>query len=671
MSKTHTHTANSTHWPAVATAGLRVAFGIVWAVGAALVWSPDFAAHYVGYLHNAAQGQPAWSAWWFSMWIALVTPHAGLFIWATRIIETVIAFSLIFGLGRRTLYVAGALFSLLVWSTAEGFGGPYSVGATNMGTAVTYVLIFVALIGLDYRAGFIPYSLDYWIERRWPCWRRLSQWSGDKSPAKALGALPWRVQLPTIAGVAILLVLLLIGLQSSLNVKSASPTTAAAAVSPLALASSEVISHTRDPRLPPLVGTGDSVDVHLVATDKTVAIASGVRYRAWTFGDSVPGPIVHVREGQTVNMTFTNEGTMLHSIDFHAAFTPPSESYVDIKPGESITFSFVADTPGAFLYHCGTYPTLLHIGNGMYGALIVSPKEGLPEAQRNYVLVQSEWYTRQIAGTLMGPDFAKMKAVEPDEVVFNGAAFQYANHPLPVTVGERVRVWFVNAGPNVWSSFHVIGAIFNKIYPDGDPAHALSGVSTYGVGPGEGAVFDLVFKKAGDYPFVDHVMAHAIIGAKGVFAVRARGDKHPPAVVKKPAADEGAENPDVVQQGASTAAASGPYEFDAQHGAQLYSTHCAMCHKPGGTGMANVFPPLKGNPSVLNADATEHIDTVLHGASGREIDGVTYHSIMPPFASQLNDAEVADVVNHERTSWGNNGKIVTVEDVAKVRAAGK
>src|SRR5574337_2039375 len=152
-------------WPAIATTALRVAFGIIWAIGAALTWSPDFAVHYVGYLHNAATGQPGWSAGWFNLWIAVVTPHAGLFIWATRIIETLLAFALIAGLGRRTLYVLGALFSLLVWSTAGGFGGPYTVGATNTGTAISYVLIFIALIGLDYRAGFIPYSLDYLIER--------------------------------------------------------------------------------------------------------------------------------------------------------------------------------------------------------------------------------------------------------------------------------------------------------------------------------------------------------------------------------------------------------------------------------------------------------------------------------------------------------------------------
>jgi nitrite reductase (NO-forming) len=391
MSETALHDRFSATWPAMATTALRVAFGIIWAMGAALTWSPDFAVHYVGYLHNAAHGQPGWSAWWFSSWIALVTPNAGVFVWLTRIIESLIALALLLGLGRRTLYVLGALFSLLVWSTAEGFGGPYTVGATNMGTAISYVLIFVALIGLDYRAGFVPYSLDYLIERRWPKWRLIAEWDHGTTPPHAPAVLPWRVQGPALIAIAILLALLIAGLHSTLHVKSPSPATAAAAVSPLSLASNEPIPATRDARLPPLIGTGNSIDVHLVASDEKVTIASGVDYQAWTFGGTVPGPIIHVRQGQTVNVTFTNKGMMQHSIDFHAAETAPSKNYIEVQPGDSIKFSFVAHIPGVFLYHCGTPPVLLHIGNGMYGALVVDPATPLPPAAESYVIVQSEW----------------------------------------------------------------------------------------------------------------------------------------------------------------------------------------------------------------------------------------------------------------------------------------
>jgi len=164
-------------WPDVANAALRIAFGIIWAVGAAFTWTSQFAANYVGYLHNAAQGQPAWSAWWFDMWIAVVTPNATAFVWLTRIAETLLAIALLLGFARKTTYVLGALLSLLIWATAEGFGGPYTVGATNMGTALTYVLIFLLLIGINYRGGTSPYSVDYLIERRWPGWRRVAEWS--------------------------------------------------------------------------------------------------------------------------------------------------------------------------------------------------------------------------------------------------------------------------------------------------------------------------------------------------------------------------------------------------------------------------------------------------------------------------------------------------------------
>src|SRR5699024_8621399 len=159
--------------------------------------------------------------------------------------------------------------------------------------------------------------------------------------------------------------------------------------------------------------------------DDTVKIANGVQYKAWTFNGTVPAPTLHVRQSQTVNVTFTNKGNMLHSIDFHAAQVAPSVDFKDIRPGETIQFSFVPKVPGAFVYHCGTAPVLLHMANGMYGAIIVDPAAPLPHADRNYVLVQSEWYTRQISGSLMGQNYSKMRKVTPDEVVFNGIAFQY------------------------------------------------------------------------------------------------------------------------------------------------------------------------------------------------------------------------------------------------------
>src|SRR5690348_12030266 len=284
-------------WPAMARTALRVAFGLIWVANAAFTWTSGFAIHYVGYLHNAAQGQPGWSAWWFDFWIWLVTPNVGVFVWLTRAIETALAAALVLGFARKTVYALGALFSLLVWSTAEGFGGPYSVGATNMGAGIVYVLVFIALIAIS-RIGPSPYSLDYYIQKAWPRWRLVSDWRADTAPV-VLHPVSWRVQAPALLGIALLVFFLVAGLHSSLNVRPPTPAAAAAAVSPLSLASSEPIKHAHDATLPPLQA-GPAATIHIVATDRSVEIASGVEYQAWTFNDTVPGPTLHVRQGQTV-----------------------------------------------------------------------------------------------------------------------------------------------------------------------------------------------------------------------------------------------------------------------------------------------------------------------------------------------------------------------------------
>lgn len=510
--------AHST-WPVTLASAIRAAFGVIWAINAYLIWQPDFAAHFVGYFQNAAQVQPSWLQPWFALWLALVTPAAGVFVWLTRVLETVIAIGLLLGLARKWTYLIGGAFSLLLWSTVDGFGGPYVVEARNPGPALVYVLVFVALALFDRIQGITPYSVDYYLGRRWPAWKRFAEWA----PRHRLGQTPphlsWPQQGAAIAGIIVALIFLLGSLQSALNAPPTTPANAAAAVSPLSLASSTPITATRDATLPPLLGAGNAVSVTLTATDTTVEIANGVNYQAWTFGGTVPAPVLHVRQGQTVNITFINQGTMPHSIDFHAAEVPPDVAYRDINPGETLQFSFIARTPGVFVYHCGTPPVLVHIGNGMYGAIIVDPTQSLPPADMSYVLVQSEWYTRQVKGNLMAGDTAKMIAITPDEVVFNGVAFQYRDRPLTAKAGQRVRLYVVNAGPNLPSAFHVIGAIFDAVYPDGDPAHALTGVSTYTVAPGQGVVFDLIIPQAGKYPFVDHSMRNMLIGAVGVLDV--------------------------------------------------------------------------------------------------------------------------------------------------------
>ncbi|HET7036807.1 MAG TPA: multicopper oxidase domain-containing protein [Thermomicrobiaceae bacterium] len=506
-------------WPAAATGALRAVFGVVWAISAYLTYRASFANHYVGYIQNASQNQPSWLNPWFNFWINVVSAQPDLFIWATRIIETLLAIGLIFGIARKLVYISGALFSLLIWSTAEGFSGPYTAGATNLGPALVYVLLFIAFMVIDRDEGRSPYSIDYYLEQRWPVWRRVSELAPAPKLQRAPVRLSWPAQILGAAGLVIALIFLFGTLTSAMNVSAPTPNNAAVAVSPLSLTTGEPVQNAFNPALPPLIGTGDSVDVNLTATDTTVEIASGVSYQAWTFNSSVPAPIIHVRQGQTVNVTMTNHGSMKHSIDFHAAQVPANVDYRDVDPGQSIQFSFKAEVPGVFMYHCGTPPVLLHIGNGMFGAIVVDPARGMPPADVSYVLVQNEWYTRQVQGSTMAGDYSKMLAATPDEVTFNAIANQYKDHPLTAKAGQRIRIYLVDAGPNLTTAFHVIGGMFAAVYPDGDPSHALTGVSTYQVVPGEGVVFDIIIPNPGQYTFVDHSMRNAALGAAGVLDV--------------------------------------------------------------------------------------------------------------------------------------------------------
>lgn len=506
-------------WLIVAAAAIRVAFGVVMAVDAFLKWQPAFAAHYAGYLHNAAKGQPDWLAPWFDFWLRVVSAQPGFFITSTRILETAIALGLLLGFARRFTYLLGAGFSLLIWATAEGFGGPYTAGATNLGPALVYALVFSALILFARLLGSTPYSLDYHIARRLPAWGDLMEFAPRRIWQRTPPALDWAHQLVAILAVGLVLAVALGTLGSAVNTAPPTPGNAAAAVSPLALMSSEPVARAQPAALPPLVGTGNEVAVTIAATDTDVEIASGVKYQAWTFGGTVPAPVLHVREGQTVHVLFINNGHMLHSIDFHAAQVDPATAFRSVLPGGRVEFSFVARVPGAFIYHCSTEPVLMHMANGMYGAIIVDPAEPLPPADVSYVLVQGEWYSRQVKGALMAGDAAKMMAVTPDEVVFNGVAFQYRDRPLTARAGQRVRIYFVNAGPSLFSSFHIIGGMFDTVYPDADAAHALTGVSSYTVAPGQGVIFDAIMPHPGDYIFVDHSMRSMMIGATGILKV--------------------------------------------------------------------------------------------------------------------------------------------------------
>jgi nitrite reductase (NO-forming) len=261
-------------------------------------------------------------------------------------------------------------------------------------------------------------------------------------------------------------------------------------------------------------------DFRIPMTHEMIEIADGVTYEGWTFGGTVPGPALRVRQGDTVRITLVNESPMGHSIDLHSARIPMNEAFRTIGPGQELSFEFVARDPGVFMVHCGTPPVLLHIMQGMYLAIVVDPEDGWgTEADEEFVLVQSEFYPTDAAG----PDIEAARDRDASYVVFNGRAFQYKDHPLRADVGDRVRFFVVNAGPNLSSDFHVVGAVFDRVYPDGDPSHVLAGVQTYGVPAGGGAVFEAVFEEGasgeGVYAFVTHAFADADKGAVGLLQV--------------------------------------------------------------------------------------------------------------------------------------------------------
>jgi nitrite reductase (NO-forming) len=275
-----------------------------------------------------------------------------------------------------------------------------------------------------------------------------------------------------------------------------------------------------DATMPP-VPSGKVANVQLTLKNMTVQIAPGVKYNTWAFdGHGAPGPVIHVRQGQTVDMTLKNGGTIPHSIDFHAARIAPNKAFKDVMPGESFSFRFTANDPGVFMYHCGTKPVLAHIANGMYGAIVVDPAKPLPKADHEYVLVASEWYLNTDGITAPASlDMGKARAMTPDWMTFNGYASQYATHPLTAKPGETTRFYVVAAGPTMDTNFHVVGTLLNRAWGNADMTSYQRNVQTVAVPAGGGGVFDVKIDAPGLYPFVSHAFAHVDLGQVGVLKV--------------------------------------------------------------------------------------------------------------------------------------------------------
>ena len=282
-------------------------------------------------------------------------------------------------------------------------------------------------------------------------------------------------------------------------------------------------------------------EVRLDTTHKIIEIAPGVKFSAWTFGDQVPGPVVRARVGDRVKFSMTNRSDeaapalqmiaapMMHSMDFHSAMVSPQDKYRSVAPGQTISFEFTPNYPGVYMYHCGTPMVLEHIASGMYGMMIVEPRNGYPtKVDHEYAIVQSEFYTkldpqkRKVDGQpLYVLDGERVRSKAPTYTVFNGRYNGFVDKPLPAKPGERVRLFVLNVGPSNTSSFHVVGTIFDRVWLEGNPDNLLRGAQTVLLGSSNSAIIEFVVPEAGNYIMVDHHFANASQGAIGLIGAGA------------------------------------------------------------------------------------------------------------------------------------------------------
>jgi nitrite reductase (NO-forming) len=285
--------------------------------------------------------------------------------------------------------------------------------------------------------------------------------------------------------------------------------------------------------------------VQLDTTHRIVEIAPGVKFSAWTFGGTVPGPTVRARVGDRIRFSMTNRSDepvpgvtvtaapMMHSMDFHAAMVSPQDKYRSIAPGQTIEFEFTLNYPGVFMYHCGTPMILEHIASGMYGTVVVEPRGGYPtKVDREYVVVQSEFYAKPDPGKrkmdgapLYVLDGDALRKATPNYTVFNGTHNGMVKKPLAAKAGERVRLFVLNVGPSKTSSFHVVGTIFDRVWFDGNPDNQFRGMQTVLLGSSNSAIVEFMIPENGSYIMVDHHFANASQGAIGLISTTVKPDE--------------------------------------------------------------------------------------------------------------------------------------------------
>jgi len=437
---------------------------------------------------------------------------------------------------------------------------------------------------------------------------------------------------------------------------------------------------TSPPNVPPPTNRKypAKVIVELGVIEKEMPISEGVTYTFWTFGGTVPGSFIRIRQGDTVEFHLKNDpnNKMPHNIDLHGVTGPGGGAASSFTaPGHESQFTFKALNQGLYVYHCATAPVGMHVGNGMYGLLLVEPPEGLSPVDHEYYVMQGDFYTTGKYREKGHQPFDMENAIaeKPTYVVFNGAEGSLTgDKAMAAKTHETIRMFVGNGGPNLVSSFHVIGEIFDKVRYEGG-THEQENVQTTLIPAGGAVMVEFHTEVPGSYILVDHSIFRAFNkGALAILKVDGPEDKAIYSGKEVDAVylgDRSAPNLAAVTE-ATKAAQSGKLTLEEQvkAGEALFNGTCSVCHQPTGQGLANVFPPL-AKSDYLAADPKRAIGILLHGLTGKvTVNGSEFNSVMPPM-NQLNDDEVANILTYVLNSWGNPGGRISAEDVTKARAA--
>ncbi len=438
---------------------------------------------------------------------------------------------------------------------------------------------------------------------------------------------------------------------------------------------------TDAPNVPPPIKRDypAKIIMKLEVKELTLPISDGVDYTFWTFGGSVPGKFMRIRQGDTVEFHLQNhpDNKMPHNIDLHAVSGPGGGAASTFTaPGHASQFTFKALNQGLYIYHCATAPVGMHIANGMYGLILVEPPEGLPPVDKEFYVVQGDFYTVGKYHEKGLQPFDMQKAIEENAsyVLFNGAeGALVGDKALKAKVGDTVRLFVGNGGPNLVSSFHLIGDIFDKVFFEGG-THYQENVQTTLIPAGGSAMVEFKLEVPGTYILVDHSIFRTFNkGALGMLKVEGPENKalYSGKEIDSAYLADKAEPTKAVEI-ASKEMAQGKLSKEAQisAGKNLFGGTCSTCHQANGEGLPGVFPPL-AKSDFLMGDKNRAIEVILNGLSGPvTVNGKEYNSVMPPM-SQLNNDEVANILTYVRNSWGNSGDAVSAEEVAKAREATK